>query len=215
MEFLLLTWLFKSVGLSFFLSFKHINPRKCFAKSRDVGIKLVKTFRGFDSSLPTPALQPLFRSRSYLVQILSSLQNWPMICVTKLTRSQRYYTSPTQQARWVTTCGMDCSLQLFWERLSEEVHATIPRGSGFGFTVLQKKNWKNSACDHGRMFASAKRLKEDSKTRFYSYIYSVLIISHNTFRDCRVHIFPTAFFKIAVCVHIYKAVEKRGQSQEC
>lgn len=40
-----------------------------FSKSRNFGIKLVKTFgAGFDSSLPTPTLQPLFRSRSYLVQ---------------------------------------------------------------------------------------------------------------------------------------------------
>ena len=36
-------------------------------------------------------------------------------------------------------------------------------------------------------------LKESSKSRFDSYSVrnSVLIISHSTFRDCRVHIFPT------------------------
>ena len=42
-------------------------------------------------------------------------------------------------------------------------------------------------------------LKESSNRRFNSYIVrnSVLIISHVTFRDCRVHIFPT-FLEIAV-----------------
>ena len=52
-------------------------------------------------------------------------------------------------------------------------------------------------------------LKESSKSRFDSYsvknsIYqysirnSVLNISHITFRDCRVHVFPTTFLEIAV-----------------
>ena len=42
-------------------------------------------------------------------------------------------------------------------------------------------------------------LKESNKSRFDSYSVrnSVLIISHITFRDCRVHIFPT-FLEIAV-----------------
>ena len=39
-------------------------------------------------------------------------------------------------------------------------------------------------------------LKEKNKSRFDSY--SVLIISHITFRDCRVHIFPTTFLEVAV-----------------
>ena len=45
-------------------------------------------------------------------------------------------------------------------------------------------------------------LKENNKSRFYSYSVrnSVLRISYITFRDCRVHIFPTTFFEIAVCV---------------
>ena len=43
-------------------------------------------------------------------------------------------------------------------------------------------------------------LKESNKSRFDSYSVrnSVLIISHITFRDCRVHIFPTTFLEIAV-----------------
>ena len=44
-------------------------------------------------------------------------------------------------------------------------------------------------------------LKESNKNRFDSYSVrnSVLSISHITFRDCGVHIFPTAFLEIAVC----------------
>ena len=43
-------------------------------------------------------------------------------------------------------------------------------------------------------------LMESNKSRFDSYSArnSVLIISHITFRDCRVHIFPTTFLEIAV-----------------
>ena len=43
-------------------------------------------------------------------------------------------------------------------------------------------------------------LKESNKSRFYSYSVrnSLLIISHITFRDCRLHIFPTTFLEIAV-----------------
>ena len=43
-------------------------------------------------------------------------------------------------------------------------------------------------------------LKESNKSRFDSYSVrkSVLIISHITFRDCRVHSFPTTFLEIAV-----------------
>ena len=43
-------------------------------------------------------------------------------------------------------------------------------------------------------------LKESNKSRFDSYSVgnSVLIMSHITFRDCRVHIFPTTFLEMAV-----------------
>jgi len=45
-------------------------------------------------------------------------------------------------------------------------------------------------------------LKEGNKSKFDSYSVrnSVLIISHITFRDCRVHIscFPTTFLELAV-----------------
>ena len=48
-------------------------------------------------------------------------------------------------------------IQLFRVRLSEKVHATIPKGivGGFEFTVLQR-NLKNGRRGHGLMFESAK-----------------------------------------------------------
>ena len=44
-------------------------------------------------------------------------------------------------------------------------------------------------------------LKESNKSRLDSYSVrnSVLIISHITFRDCRVHFFPTTFLEIRLC----------------
>ena len=43
-------------------------------------------------------------------------------------------------------------------------------------------------------------LKESNKSRFDSYSVrnSVLIISHITFRDCRVHFFSKTFLEVAV-----------------
>jgi len=43
-------------------------------------------------------------------------------------------------------------------------------------------------------------LKERNNIRFDSYRNRLLIISHITFRDCRVHIFPTTFLEIAVYI---------------
>ena len=90
-------------------------------------------------------------------------------------------------------------IQLFQERLSEKVHATIPKGivGSFGFTLLQR-NLKERHEMPSEI--SLRVLKENNKSRFDSYSVrnSVLIISHITFRYCRVHIFPTTFFEIAV-----------------
>ena len=81
-------------------------------------------------------------------------------------------------------------IQTFRERLSEKVHATIPKGiaGGFEYTILQRnlKEW------HKRPWTYVcELLKERNKRKFDSYSVrnGVLIISHITFRDCRVHIF--------------------------
>ena len=54
-------------------------------------------------------------------------------------------------------CALCCYIQLFRERLSEKVHATIPKGivGGFEFTVLQRnlREWQERPWT---MFASAK-----------------------------------------------------------
>ena len=81
-------------------------------------------------------------------------------------------------------------LQPFRERLSGKVHATILNGiaGGFEFSVFQR-NLKELA--RKAMEMCLRVLKESNKSRFDSYSVrnSVLIISHITFRDCRVHIF--------------------------
>ena len=82
------------------------------------------------------------------------------------------------------------NIQLFRERLSEKVHATITKGivGGFEFTVLSKKF---DIMTREAMDICLRVLKESNKSRFDSYkvAKSTLIISHVTFRDCRVHIF--------------------------
>ena len=68
-------------------------------------------------------------------------------------------------------------IQLFQERLSEKVHATIPKG-------IQR-------IAREAMDVCLRVLKESNKSRFdcYSFRKSALIISHITFRDCRAHSF--------------------------
>ena len=89
------------------------------------------------------------------------------------------------------------NIQLFLERLSEKVHATIPKGivGDFEFTFLSKK-FERMARE--AMDICLRVLKESNKSRFdrYSVRNSVLLISHTfishtliTFRDCRVHIY--------------------------
>ena len=76
-------------------------------------------------------------------------------------------------------------IQLLRERLSEKVHATIPKSivGSFEFTVLQRnlKEWHERSMD-----VCLRVLKESNKSRFDSYSVrnSVLIISHITFKDC-------------------------------
>ena len=56
-------------------------------------------------------------------------------------------------------------------------------------------------------------LKKSNKSRFDSYSVrnSVLIISHITFRDCLVHVFPTTFLEIAVYIHDLTSVKSGEQ----
>ena len=73
-----------------------------------------------------------------------------------------------------------------------KVHATIPKDIliSFEFTFLQTpKKFERMARE--AMDVCLRVLKESNKSRFDSYSVrnSVLIISHITFRDCRVHFF--------------------------
>ena len=81
-------------------------------------------------------------------------------------------------------------IQLFRERLSGKVLATILKGimGGFEFPFFQR-NLKELVREAMEM--CLRELKESNKNRFDSYSVrnSVLIISHITFRDCRVHSF--------------------------
>ena len=84
---------------------------------------------------------------------------------------------------------MTLKLQLFREGLSEKVHATNPKGivGGFEFTVLQR-NLKELARKAMKMCLRV--LTERNKVGSTATVVrnSISIISHITFRDCRVHI---------------------------
>ena len=80
------------------------------------------------------------------------------------------------------------NIQLFWERLSEKVHATILKGivGDFKCTVFQR-NLKES---YGRPLISVcECCRKVTKVGSTATVVrnSVLIIAHFTFRDCRVH----------------------------
>ena len=70
-----------------------------------------------------------------------------------------------------------CSIQLFRERLSEKVHATISKGivGAFEFTVLQR-NLKELA--RKAMEMCLRVLKESNKSRFDSYSPQEQCIDH-------------------------------------
>ena len=80
--------------------------------------------------------------------------------------------------------------QLFRERLSEKVHTTIPKGiaGDFEFTIFSMK-FERMAQE--AMGVRLQALKEGNKSSFDSDSVrnSVLIMSHITSRDCRMHIF--------------------------
>ena len=108
-------------------------------------------------------------------------------------------------------CGASY-IQLFRERLSEKVHATISKGivGGFEFSVFQR-NLKELA--RKAMEMCLRVLKESNKSRFDSYSVrnSVLIISHITFRDCRAHIFSDNLSRnscISATRHLHERIEE-------
>ena len=96
------------------------------------------------------------------------------------------YTSPEEKSEKRTSLW----IQLFRERLSSKVHATIPQSivGGFEFTACSPKKFQRRA---GKGMDERLQVLKPNKSRFDSYSVrnSVLIISHITFRDCHVHTF--------------------------
>ena len=81
-------------------------------------------------------------------------------------------------------------IQLFRERLADNVHATTPEMyRGWSWVHCFSKKFETMAGE--AMDICLWVLKESNKSRFDSYSVrtSLLIISHITFRECRVHIF--------------------------
>ena len=81
-------------------------------------------------------------------------------------------------------------VQLFWERLSEKGKRDNPeRYCGCFWFHCSSKKFEGVAREAIDVFLRV--LKESNNRRFDSYSVrnSVLIISHITFRDCRVHMF--------------------------
>ena len=93
------------------------------------------------------------------------------------------------------------SIQVFWERLSDKVRVTTPKGIVGCFWVhCFSRKFERMAGE--AMDICLWVLKESNKSRFDSYSVrnSVLIISHITFRDCRVHIFSDNLSRNS-CIH--------------
>ena len=119
---------------------------------------------------------------SLLVKKLTLVSLLVLACV-----SFASYTSPEEKSEKRTSLW----IQLFRERLSSKVHATIPQSivDGFEFTACSPKKFQRRA---GKgMDERLQVLTKSVKSRFDSYSVrnSVLIISHITFRDCHVHTF--------------------------
>ena len=90
-------------------------------------------------------------------------------------------------------------IQLFRGRLSEKVHATIPKGTADGFesTVLKRNFSSNGTRGHGRMLAIVKGKQQKvgltssvSGTLYLANPYYLSGLSHT-------HFFLTTFLKIA------------------
>ena len=76
-------------------------------------------------------------------------------------------------------------------------------------SLLFKEVWKNETRGHGRIFAGAKRKQQKYVRQLQCQEQRVLIISHITFRDCRVYIIPGNLSRHS-CITI-KRIHSRGQ----
>ena len=121
----------------------------------------------------------LFRSVRSEVVLFQLLIHLPCMSCENSMQHSFHLTAPCVFCSFLGVKG----IQLFRERLSEKVHATIPNDIVGGFEFKESQD---------RMAREARTyVCECNKSRFDSYKVrnSVLIISHISFRDCRVRIF--------------------------
>ena len=86
-------------------------------------------------------------------------------------------------------CGFCVVYTAISRKVVGKVRAITPKGVWVVLSSLFfKEIWKNCTRGYGRLFASAKESKKKKVGSTASVRNSVLIISHITFRDCRVHI---------------------------
>ena len=101
-------------------------------------------------------------------------------------------------AFFVRNAPFFCVYSYFEKGCREKVHARIPKGIVGCFEFAVPRNFKEW---HERPWKVCFRvLKESNKSRFDSYSVnnSVLIMSHITFRDCRLHIFSDSLSRNTV-----------------
>ena len=76
--------------------------------------------------------------------------------------------------------------------------------------LIFKEIWKNGTGGHGHMFASAKGKQQKYACSTATVVRnSVLMISHITFRDCRVHIFSDSLSRNS-CIKYYETARGGG-----
>ena len=118
-----------------------------------------------------------------------------VICVNPIFRavSNRHLSCVPREAAYKSFHYM---IQLFRERLSEKVHATIPKGivGGFEFTVLQR-NLKECTRGHGHMFASAKGKQQKKVRQLQCQEQRIAHIPYYLSRLSRAHFFRQPFSK--------------------
>ena len=103
-------------------------------------------------------------------------------------------------------------IQLLLERLSEKVHATIPKASDWDCFWVHCSSKKFERMAREAVDLCLRVLKESNKSRFDSYSVRnrVLIISHITFRYCRVHMFcEQPFSRMALRIQRSRSLPQR------
>ena len=107
------------------------------------------------------------------------------------------------------------SIQLFRERLLEKAHATIPKGRYCGWFWVDYSSKEFERMAREATAVCLRVLKESNKSRFDSYSVrnSVLISSHITFRNYRMHIFSDDLSRNSLYATKEDISERRQKTQ--